>query len=407
MGIGPYIPVHYLYNVHHEIPLGYLIAIYFFYTGLSAGSFLMSALSSVLGIKKFKPIAKVSGVMALTLLAVAPLHLIADLENPMRFWHLFVYYNGSSAISYGTILLTTYPLMTLIYLWFMMRKDFALGAKYLSNWRGKLYRFLALGHLDTSETSFEKDQKIVRTLGMITVPLAFMVHGYTGFILGNVQARGLWNTALMPYIFLMSAIVSGTGLLLLLVLFAERFLSAERRITPERRSLIDDIAKMMPWFILVDSALLISHFIVLYFAGQNAHETAWQMLYGHHQWSFLFDEVFIGLVLPMIIFSVPKLRKNLFMLIIGSFMTLYGVVYMRMNFVVGGQQLELDGNGWKTYIPDPLHVKLIFTFAALEIILLFGLMFLLPITEQRYPSLSQPSKSKNQDIKGTLTMDHS
>ncbi|MBE3555412.1 MAG: polysulfide reductase NrfD [Thermicanus sp.] len=398
--MGEYMPLHYLYNVQHEVPLGYLIAVYFFYTGLSAGSFLLSSLSSVLGMKKYKPISKIGTVMALTLLAIAPLHLIVDLEQPARFWHLFVYLNPSSPITYGSFLLTLYPLMTAIYGWFMFRKDFALGAKSLTNWRGRLYRFLSFGFLDTSEESFKKDEKRVKQLGMITVPLALMVHGYTGFILANVQARGLWNTALMPYIFLMSAVVSGTGLLLILTMIAERFFSTKKRITPERKALIVEIAGMMVWFILIDAVLLITAFIVLYYAGTNAHETAWQMLYGEHQIPFLVYEVLIGLLLPFILFSIRKVRESYAGITIASLMTLFGVMAMRMNFVVGGQQLQLDGNGWTEYIPKVLHLRFIFGFALLEIFLLFLLFYLLPVTDEK-ERYSSEKREESSILQGT------
>jgi len=399
--MGEFVNLNYLYNVHHEIPLGYLISVYFFYTGLSAGSFLLSSLSSVLGIKKYKPIAKIGTVMALALLVIAPLHLIVDLEQPTRFWHLFVYFNPTSPISYGSFLLTAYPIMTAIYGWFMFRRDFAVGARELTNWRGKLYRFLSFGKLETNDASYEKDQKWVKKLGSINVPLALLVHGYTGFILANVQARGIWNTALMPFIFLMSAIVSGTGLLLILTMLSERYLTSQKRITEERKALIFDIAKMMIWFILVDAVLLIVAFIVLFYAGTNGYETAWQMLHGEHKVPFLVYEVLIGLLIPFIMFSIKKIRESYTGITIASLMTLFGVMAMRMNFVVGGQQLQLDGNGLTEYIASPVHLAFIFTFAAMEIILLAVLFYLLPITEDkdRYIGLSSGnSKTKQPSI---------
>jgi len=405
--MGEFVNLNYLFNVHHEIPLGYLIAVYFFYTGLSAGSFLLSSLSSVLGLKKFKPIAKIGTIMALALLGIAPLHLIVDLEQPLRFWHLFVYLNPTSPISYGSYLLTAYPIMTAIYAWFMMRKDFALGAKNLTNWRGKLYRFLTFGKMDTSDEAYANDQKWVKKLGTINVPLALLVHGYTGFILANVQARGIWNTGLMPFIFLMSAVVSGTGLLIILTMLAERYLSTKKRITEERKTLIFDIAKMMAWFIVIDATLLIVAFIVLYYAGTNAYETAWQMLHGEHQFGFLVNEVTIGLLIPFIMLAIPKIRKTYTGVVTASLMTLYGVMAMRINFVVGGQQLQLSGNGMNEYIVNPMHMTYILIFAALEIILMTALFYILPITEDkdRYPlehSTSNTNKVNSSKAAATI-----
>ncbi|NMA70079.1 MAG: polysulfide reductase NrfD, partial [Desulfitobacterium sp.] len=201
--------VTYLANVEHTIQLGYLIAIYFFYTGLSAGSFVLSSLGTVFGMEKYKPIAKAGVVMAIALLVIAPLHLIADLEQPGRFYTLLFRLNPHSAISYGVFLLTLYPLTCIIYLWFMMRKDFALGAQKLTGFRQSLYSFLTFGKKDLSEKALANDAKWIKRFGTLGVPLALLVHGYTGFILANIQARALWHTGLMPLIFLMSAMVSG------------------------------------------------------------------------------------------------------------------------------------------------------------------------------------------------------
>jgi tetrathionate reductase subunit C len=88
-----------LYNVSHEVPLGPLLALYFFMTGLSAGSFILSTLAYGFGIKRFKPLGKIGVVMATVLLVLAPLNLIADLGQPWRFWHLFPYLNLTSPIS--------------------------------------------------------------------------------------------------------------------------------------------------------------------------------------------------------------------------------------------------------------------------------------------------------------------
>src|SRR3990170_3000930 len=98
------------YNVFHEMPLGIPIAIYFYLTGLSAGSFILSTLAYGFGLRKFKPIAKSGIVLAVLLLMIAPVNLIIDLGQPLRFWHLFPYLNFKSPITWGSFLLTLYPL---------------------------------------------------------------------------------------------------------------------------------------------------------------------------------------------------------------------------------------------------------------------------------------------------------
>lgn len=371
--------VTYLANVEHPVQLGYMIAIYFFYTGLSAGSFVLSSLGTVFGIPKYKPIAKAGVVMAIALLAVAPLHLIADLEQPGRFYTLFFRLNLTSAISYGTFLLTLYPLTCVIYLWFMMRKDFVLGAQKLTGFRQSLYSFLTFGKKDLSTAALDKDQKWIKRLGTLGVPLALLVHGYTGFILANMQARALWHTGLMPLIFLMSAMVSGTGLLILILLLTQRFFSPEKEMTAERKVILQDIARLMMWFIVVDGALMVINFIMLYFGNAAGYAAAEMLFSGSHSTMFLGVEIGLGLVLPFIITFWSKTRKSLTMISIASIFTLIGVIAMRINFVVGGQQVPLSGNALNPYHVEPRHLLFLGCFAILEVIILYLAFKFLPV----------------------------
>ena len=138
-----------LYNVPHEIPWKIYIPLYFYFTGLSAGSFILSTLSTVFGIKRFKPMALPAAIISFALLLLAPACLILDLHQPTRFWHTLVpeYFNRTSALSFGSWLLTLYPIANLVYIYFI----------------------------------FVKYDKITRILGMITVPLGDIcacVHGF-------------------------------------------------------------------------------------------------------------------------------------------------------------------------------------------------------------------------------------
>lgn len=371
--------VTYLANIDHPVQLGVMIAIYFFYTGLSAGAFVLSSLGTVFGIKKYKSIAKAGVVMAIALLAIAPLHLIGDLEQPQRFYTLFYRLNPHSAISYGTFLLTLYPLNSVIYLWFMMRRDFAQGAVTLTGFRQKLYRFLTFGNGDLSEQALAKDDLWIKRLGTLGVPLALLVHGYTGFILANIQARALWHTGLMPLIFLMSAMVSGTGLLILVLMLTERFLSPEKMLTPERKALILDIGQLMKWFIVVDGTLMVIDFIVLYYSNAAGYAAAEVLLHGSHQTMFLGVELGLGLLLPFVLTLLPKTKKSLGWISLGSFCTLIGVIAMRVNFVIGGQQLPLSTDTLNPYTAAPEHLLMIGIFALAEIVILYLAFRFLPV----------------------------
>ncbi|MDO8690593.1 MAG: NrfD/PsrC family molybdoenzyme membrane anchor subunit [Dehalococcoidia bacterium] len=293
-----------VYNVFHEAPLGVPIAIYFYMTGLSAGSFLISTMAYGLGMVKYKPVGKIGVVLAILLLVLAPINLIIDLGQPLRFWHLLFYLQPTSPITYGSFLLTIYPINCLIYGGFM----------------------------------FAGKAKLTRTFGLIGIPLALSVHGYTGFIMAMGKARALWNTALMPTYFLVSAMVSGIALMILVVIIQGLVFSPEHKVN---RELAFDFARMLGFTILLDLFLVFCDMVLLLTLDPEAREAAQMLLTGALSPYFLGVEMFLGAVIPIFLLMSPFTKKRLVPVAIGAFLAMVGVMAMRYVLVIGGQMLPL------------------------------------------------------------------
>lgn len=366
------------FNTHHEIYWGLLIALYFYYTGMSAGSFILTSLGTVFGIEKYKKVAKVGVLMAIVLLAFAPIHLLFDLAQPGRFLNLFLYVNGTSAMSWGVYLLILYPVDLLIYAWFMFRQDFVKGMNG-TGFKAGLYRFLLFGKTDLSPAALENDKKKGKFFGTLGVPLALAVHGYTGFILGNVQARAIWHTPLMPIIFLMSAMVSGTGLFIIVLMLVEKFKFG--KLGADIKSLIADMANLMKWFIVVDGALMVIYFIVLWYSNDAGYAAAYFLLH-QDAWSFLGLENGLGMLLPLLILLSKKARQSIPAVVAASVLTIIGVLAMRINLVIGGQKLPLTGSQIIEYTASGRDIAVIIGIAAAATAALSFLYAVLPMNRQ-------------------------
>lgn len=297
--------VNILYNVEHELPFGLLIANYFYLTGLSAGSFILSTLAYGFGIEKYKPIGKVGVVLATVLLILAPVNLLVDLEQPLRFWHLFLYLRITSPITWGSFLLTLYPLNCMIYGYFM----------------------------------FKGDPKKTKFFGLIGIPLALLVHGYTGFILALGKARVLWNTAIMPPIFLISAMVSGIALMILVVVIKGYFFSDERRVDT---ALCLDLGRMLAWAIVADLAFIATDILVLLTSHTEAYIAAMMLLKGSMSHLFIGVEVLLGSIVPLFLLLFPSTKKRLSFIILSSILVMIGIFTMRYVMVIGGLSIPLS-----------------------------------------------------------------
>lgn len=293
-----------LYDVHHQVSFGWLISIYFYFTGLSAGSFIISTMSYAFGIKLYKPIAKTAVVVATLLLCLAPIGLILQVGWPIRsIWNHFVYLNPTSPMTYGAFLLVLYPINCIFYMMYMFREDL----------------------------------KKTKLFGAIGIPLAISVHGYTGFILAFGKARAYWNTALMPTLFLVSAIVSGIALMILITVIKQRYFSTERRV---QWRIVNGLAVLFGWAVVVDLFLTFCDLTVLSISHDTAQQMSWLILGGKFAPLFIGIENVIGKIIPMLICLIPSWRRPAPVLV-ACVLNVGGILAMRYITVFGGQYLPI------------------------------------------------------------------
>ena len=287
------------------MPLGIPIAAYFYLTGLSAGSFIISTMAYGFGMLRFKPLGKIGVVLAILLLIVAPMILLIDLEQPLRFWHLILYLRITSPITWGTFLLTLYPMNCMVYGYFM----------------------------------FKGDLKRTKIFGLIGIPLALLVHGYTGFILALGKARVLWNTAIMPPIFLVSAMVSGLAMMILVVIIKDFILQREKE---PNRDLIYALGKFLVTSIVLDLILIGMDLSVLLTSTTEAYRAALMLLNGEFSSLFLGVEIILGAIIPLLLLLSPFTRHWIPALALASVLVMIGIFAMRCIMVIGGLSLPLS-----------------------------------------------------------------
>lgn len=293
------------YNVSHEMPVSILVAVYFYMTGLSAGSFILSTMAYGFGMDKFKPLGRVGVIMAVVLLGLAPLNLIADLGQPQRFWFLFPYLNPTSPVTWGSFLLTLYPINCMVYAYFM----------------------------------FKGNMKLTKMFGLVGIPLALSVHGYTGFILALGKARALWNTALMPMYFLVSAMVSGIALMILVVIIRDRFFQPDKKVN---LGIVSTLKTMLVITIALDLFLALSDVLVLLTADSEAKAAATLLLSGSFRPYFLGIELGLGAAIPLALLLIPATGKQLKFVSLACVLIMVGILAMRYVMVIGGQTLPLS-----------------------------------------------------------------
>lgn len=342
------------------------IVMYPFLTGLVAGAFVLSSLYHVFGQEDLKDIAKFALVFSFALLLVAPMPLLFHLQQPQRNFEVMLTPHFTSAIAAFGMVFSIYAALVASEIWFVYRKFFVEQVIDLKNKTGienmvmrNIYRVLTLGAYDISEKALHKDEKAIKILAGIGIPVACFLHGYAGFIFGSVKANALWMTPLMPVIFIMSAIVSGIALCILTYIiimewkkFRIKTSGKFRGVTAEEvvGAELDLLKKTSKYLIGFMIAAITLEVLDLVFRGYTAVKS-WDILrtviYGKDFANIFFLQYAIGNLLPFTLLLLPRLtvkRKTIALILV-----LFGVFMMRWNVVIGGQAFSLSFAGYMHY----------------------------------------------------------
>jgi len=300
-----------LYNVPHEPPLTWMIATYFYMVGLHAGCSLLSIWATLTGKKEYKPIAKIGAIGVIILFTLAPVLLIIDLGQPLRFWFLMTRGNFSSPLTWGSFFLCSYPISTTIYIIML----------------------------------FKNNMKWAKIFGAISLPLAIGVHAYTGYVLFLGISRPIWNSGLMPAYFLSSAMVSGIALMTIVGIL--RHWHKDRRSNwgegekEKDYTLLIKLTRAAGAFMIFNLFVVFTEQIGMHFESAGSLASARMMLTGQMSGMYAVFDLGLGTLLPVLALAVPGINKNLKAWVVLMALALVGVWIMRYTVTVSAQFIPI------------------------------------------------------------------
>ena len=296
------------------VPWGLWVAFYIYFIGLSAGSFLLSTLIFVFRVEKLEPVGRLALVQATVCLFLGMVFIFIDLGHWGRAWHVMVYPQTGSILTWESWLYVLYLAIMLRELWLLMRADFSIWSRQATGRAATFYGLLACGFTDPTdpaakETLRQHSIRTLRTLGLVGIPVALGVHGGTGALFAVVKARPGWNGPLFPLVFIVSALVSGGGLLMFLRSFIHPDDETDHEVLPF-------LAKLTLGFLVFDLVLMFLEFL----AGPF-----WYIFWGL--------QLTVGAVIPIWMLT-RKAPFNAKRLGLAGALIVVGILGVRMNIVI-------------------------------------------------------------------------
>ena len=330
-------------NLSDSVPWGLWITIDLSAIALGAGAFTLSAIVYIFGIKRLQPIIRLAVLVGFAGYTSAMLTLLMDIGRPDRFWHPWVFWNVHSVLWEVTMCITIY--LTILFTEFA---PVIVDAKFFDRWP----RIRALGHFLHRFTPF------LAVLGLL---ISLLHQSSLGATYGVLKSRPIWFKPSMPIMFVLSAIAAGPAVTVAVAYVVEWIQG--------KRTVPHDVLRIITRFSGV--GLLVYGYIkfwdlaaVTYYGSTPGVNTAFTLLQQQTPYSFSFwvGEVILGILLPAILFLVPRFNKNPAAAVVGALSAMVVIIVHRWNVTVGGLFVPLSyspGTNFElpigSYFPAPIE----------------------------------------------------
>ncbi len=309
---------------------GMYISNFVFFVAVSLVGMLISCVLGLSGAKWVGPIARISEIIAVAFAMVAGIIIITDMGRPDRLFNLLFHGRIQSPIVWDVIVVITYVILSLLLLCLPMIPDAAIlkDNNKFPAWQRKFYKAVSVGWADKPE-QFKIIKKSIRILLVVTIPVAFAIHTVTSWLFAATTRIG-WDSSIFGPYFVSGAFVAGVACVVIAMYFFRSSFNLKNYIKEDHFNKIGKV------FVLVSLVYLyfnINEFLVPAFKMKTGDKVHLLSLFSGH-WSGLFwFSILGGLIIPIILLLIKKVRKPLPMLII-SIVVLAGAWIKRYLIVI-------------------------------------------------------------------------
>ena len=295
---------HYVTGMSNRIVWGLPHVFAVFLIVAASGALNVASIASVFGRELYKPLARLSGVLSITLLAGGLAVLVLDLGRPERLIVAMTHYNFKSIFAWNIFLYTGFFAIVAAYLWVMLERRMNAYSKPLG-----LLAFL---------------WRLILTTG-------------TGCIFGFLVARESYDSALYAPLFIIMSFAFGLAIFILVLMAAcggtHRPLGDA--IVLRLKTLLGQFVAVLMYFVLI------YHLTNLYFARRHDFERFILVDGGIYTALFWLGQVLIGGVLPLVLLFHPVWSRSRRAGAGASICVILGGLAQIYVIIVGGQAYPL------------------------------------------------------------------
>lgn len=285
--------------------------------GLAAGGFTISAMVYILNVEKYRPLARPAVLTAFIGYLLVVGGLMFDLGHPWRIWHPLIMWNPHSVMFEVAWCVTLYTIVLAAEMSAMIFE------------RLKWNRAYRIAH------------KATFPLTVLAVCLSMLHQSSLGslFLIVPGRLHELWYSPLLPLLFFISAM--GVGLVMTII---ESTLSARAFGRAIEADVLRDVARLAVW--------VMGLYLVVRFSDMIRSGAILSLRHLDRASLFFLLEILAGFLIPIVLFSLERIRNNPRYLYHAAQLALMGFIINRLNVAITGFEV-ISG---KTYHPSYMEI---------------------------------------------------
>ncbi len=343
-----------------------------------ATSFVGSSTVAVLRLTKNKwrtPIVRIAEIITLACIIMAGLTIILDMGRPDRLLYLFTHARLQSPITWDVIIIPTFMVLSLLFLYFPLLPDLAILKKHFANSKPTKAKWYGRLSLNWKGSKLQKtiQTRSITIMSIMIIPVGILLQTIDAWLFSTTYRIG-WDSTNMGAYFISGAFVAGLGALISVVYVIRRVRGLDHYITLYH---FDKLGKFLALACLVYLYFNVNEYVIPIFTAPVEEEVHLRaLIFGEYAFLFWFSQI-VGLLLPLVLLLFKGGRKPMSMFIIGI-MVVFGSWWKRYIIVTPTLLhpfLPIEGvpESWRHYFPS-LHEWLI-TGATLAMTLLIITLF--------------------------------
>ncbi len=295
---------HHVTGMNNQIVWGTPHVFAVFLIVAASGALNVASVASVFGRAMYKPLTRLSGLLAMAFLVGGLAILVLDLGRPDRLIVAMTYYNFKSIFAWNIFLYIGFLAVVAIYLWMMFERRMNQYSKPISYvafiWR------------------------LVLTTG-------------TGSIFGFLVARQAYDAAIMAPMFIVMSLSFGTAVFLLVLMVTYRWTAR-----PLGDAIVRRLKNLQGIFVAGTLYFVLAyHLTNLYATEHHGIESFLLMDGGVYPTIFWAIQIVLGGVVPLALFYSPMFRGSRVWIGIGAALVIVGGLGQVYVIIIGGQAYPL------------------------------------------------------------------